>query len=66
MNAKSIRRRVEELERRTGNHGYICILCGDGETNEQAIERELAEGNITERDRTNSYIVVMCERDARL
>jgi hypothetical protein len=66
MTAMSIKRRVDELERRTGNNGFICILCRDGETKEQALERELAEGNITERDRANSYILVMSERDARL
>jgi hypothetical protein len=64
--ATSIKRRVDELERRTGNNDFLCLVRFDDETPEQAIEREFAEGNITERDRATSYIVVMGERDARL
>ena len=64
--ATSIKRRVDELERRTGNNDFLCLVRFDDETPEQAPERELAEGNITERDRATSYIVVMGERDARL
>jgi len=41
-------------------------LCRDGETSEQAIERELAEGNITERDRDNRSIAVLSEIDDEL
>jgi hypothetical protein len=64
--ATSIKRRVDELERRTGNNDFLCLVRFDDETPEQALERELAEGNITERDRAYSYILVMSERDARL
>jgi hypothetical protein len=57
---------LDELERRTGNNDFLCLVRFDDETPEQALERELAEGNITERDRAYSYILVMSERDARL
>ena len=66
MNAKSIRRRVDEFERGSGNNGLVVVCMCEGETRDQAIERTLVEGQFTERDRDELVMIVLNERDSRL
>jgi hypothetical protein len=64
MKTKNIRSRLDDLERGNKSHGTILVFRRDDETREQVIKRKIAEGKITEEDRTNRPIVVLDEADA--
>ena len=64
MNTRSLRRRLDDLERSSTSRAFICVFKRDGETSEEAIDREIAEGKFTERDRANRLTVVMDEKFA--
>ena len=66
MNTMSIKRRVDELERGSGNTGLVVVCLRDGESREQSIERTLADAGFRERDRTDRQMIVLNERDSRL
>jgi hypothetical protein len=65
MNTKSINRRLDDLERDCGKHGFIVVCPLEGETSEQAIERTMTDGGFTERDRENLPMIVFPELLAR-
>ena len=59
MSVQSINKRVGQIERSTGKDGFILVYKRDGETADEAIEREIAAGRFTERDRANRLVVVL-------
>ena len=61
----SIKRRVDDLERGSGKHGFIVVFPREGETPEQSIERTMTDGGFTERDRENLPTIVFPEALAR-
>ncbi len=65
MNTKSRKRRVDDLERDSGKHGFIVVFHREGETREQAIERTMTDGGFTGRDRENLPMIVFPELLAR-
>jgi hypothetical protein len=66
MNTKSMKKRLDDLERGSTSHGMIIVFSLGDETDEEAILREIAEGKFTEEDRANRPIIVFDEILARL
>ena len=62
----NLRSRLEKIERASGAHGVLLVFSLGDETPEQAIQREIAEGRFTEKDRATRPVVVLDEVDARL
>ena len=63
---RSIRTRLDDLENSSGAKGFPWVFRREGEAREQAIERGIAEGKITERERNNRYIAVFSEIESEL
>jgi hypothetical protein len=63
---RSIRTRLDDLENSSGANAFLYLMRFDDETREQAIERGIAEGKITERERNNRYIAVFSEIESKL
>jgi hypothetical protein len=66
MKTKSIKKRVDDLERSSTSHGTIIICRLEGETRDQAIERNVSEGRLTERDCAIRPILVADPDDLKL
>ena len=62
---RSIRTRLDDLENSSGANAFLYLMRFDDETREQAIERGIAEGKITERERNNRYIAVFSEIESK-
>jgi hypothetical protein len=63
---RSIRTRLDDLENSSGANAFLYLMRFDDETREQAIERGIAEGKITEWDRANRWIVANSEMENAL
>jgi hypothetical protein len=63
---RSIRTRLDDLENSSGANAFLYLMRFDDETREQAIERGIAEGKITEWERNNRYIAVFSEMENAL
>lgn len=58
-------RRVVDLEQKRGARGFACLYTRPGESQEQAIERAIAEGHLSEQQRTG-FVFVLDEADRGL
>ena len=63
MTGRSIRSRLDDLERGSISRNIIIVVRREDETSEQAIEREISEGKFTENDRATRSLAVFDEAD---
>jgi hypothetical protein len=63
INTKSVKIRVDALERGSQSHNVIIVVRREDETSVQATEREIVEGRFTANDYATRPLVVFDEAD---